>query len=392
VSKQTRVASDSIGPRPRDLEAGAGFTQRVERLVAAPELGIAEGPSLRVTARRQVRMKAIWITWQAHRRTREIAKALDLQLFELIAPSGWLRYPRLLIRTVRCIRENAPTHLFVQCPSIVLGAWALAAKGVFGYTLVTDLHNEAIEPFINQAAWYRRVIQIIHRRSDLCLVTNEGLLGTIEAHGGRAIVLPDRVPEMPKHSRQARAERPALVVFVCSFAADEPFREVIAAAGKLSDVARVVVTGNANKVQLPSPLPESVTLTGFLPADAYDELLGRADLVVDLTSMENCLVCGAYEAIALGKALVTSDTAALRAAFPRGVLFTKHDPESIEATIRLALERRGELSSQIDVLRGEFEVGWRARKTALLTLLNGLVSEESDGPSGRRVSRSSPNS
>jgi len=247
---------------------------------------------------------------------------------------------------------------------VVLALWALLLRPWFEYRLIVDLHNEAVEPYINRSWWYRRLIAVLHRGADLSLVTNDALVPAVEANGGRAAVLPDRVPTMRLPGGKKDREGPSLVVFVCSFAPDEPYVAVIDAGWRLANV-HLYVTGRSDGRRLPA-IPPNVRLTGFLPAAEYDELLSAAAVVVDLTAMENCLVCGAYEAVALGKPLVTSDTAALRGAFPRGVVFTQHDSDSIAAAIRTALDRNIELAAEVHVLRRELDASWRQHCTTLM--------------------------
>ncbi len=320
-------------------------------------------------------MKTIWITWEPHRRTREIARALDIELFEFAAPGGWGRYPRLLAQTTRCLLRRRPACLFIQCPSVVLAAWVGLLKPLFRYALVADLHNEAVQPFINRSDRYRRLLRFIHRAADLNVVTNDRLLATVEANGGRALVLPDRVPSVgpPNVPRTSRDEN--LVVFVCTFAPDEPYHAVITAGAILSTTARIRITGNPRGLAASLALPANVTLTGFLPTAEYEQLLEAAHVVVDLTTMEDCLVCGAYEAVAFAKPLVTSDTAALRAAFPRGAVFTAHDPVSIADAIALALERRPALVLEMRSLAPQLEAEWQSRREALLAALATLVPQ-----------------
>lgn len=75
----------------------------------------------------------------------------------------------------------------------------------------------------------------------------------------------------------------------------------------------VLITGNHAKVQF-SPdtqktLSENsnVILTGFLSDNDYSNLLHAVDAVMDLTTLDFCLVCGAYEGIAARKPLILSD-------------------------------------------------------------------------------------
>jgi glycosyltransferase involved in cell wall biosynthesis len=73
------------------------------------------------------------------------------------------------------------------------------------------------------------------------------------------------------------------------------------------------VTGNYRKAGIVPPTDApNVTFTGFLADPDYVALLGRADVVIVLTSDDDLLNCGAYEALALDKPLILSDTKAIR--------------------------------------------------------------------------------
>jgi glycosyltransferase involved in cell wall biosynthesis len=230
------------------------------------------------------------------------------------------------------VAQRRPSILFIQCPSLVLGLWAAILKQVFGFVLVADLHNDAVTPYDVTSPIYEALYRLIHRAADVCLVSNAGLQRTVEGVGARAFVLPDKVPDLAPTAapRAARSRRQA--VFVCSYAKDEPYLEVMEAARVLGSEVTIHVTGDHRRVQhLPAESP--VHLTGFLPEADYVALLSTADVIVDLTFIEDCLVCGAYEAVALGKPLVTSDTAALREYFRMGTVYTRHDPQSLAAAI-----------------------------------------------------------
>jgi glycosyltransferase involved in cell wall biosynthesis len=309
------------------------------------------------------RTPAIWISWERHRRSREICRALDVPLFEITSDgAGALRYVSLLLRTALCIARRRPRVLFVQCPSIVLGVWAVCLKLVWRYTLVADLHNEAVEPFIHSFPGYRGMIGLIKRTADVSLVSNAGLADSVTRSGGTAYVLPDKVPEMSVPSPAAAAGPARRVVFICTFAPDEPYGSVIEAAALLGSSVEVAVTGDYRRLEPPLDVPAHVRLTGFLPQSEYDQLLRDADVLVDLTAMENCLVCGAYEAVALEKPLVTSDTAALRRHFHRGAVYTTHDPAALAAAIAQALHQRTALASEMKHLRMQLSDAWAEQK------------------------------
>ena len=314
--------------------------------------------------------RAIWICWERHRRTRELAKAFGADLFELTRPGpAAMRYPRLMLETARILARERPDVLIIQCPSIVLALWTILLKPLQRYTLVADLHNEAVEPFNYSFRLYGLVLRWIHRTADISIVSNTALQSVVMSAGGRALVLPDKVPAIESpHPRSRRSE--ALVVFVCTYAADEPYREVVLAARLLGPSVRVYVTGNsgAHAVDL-APLPSNVVLTGYLPDNEYLALLGDADVLIDLTRMENCLVCGAYEAVALGKPLVTSDTKALRAYFRRGAIYTRHDPKSLAEAVATAIEQKNMLAVEMKALARELDEEWNARHDAVRRVL-----------------------
>jgi glycosyltransferase involved in cell wall biosynthesis len=307
----------------------------------------------------------LWLTWEKHRRTRELAHALNLELIELTGGDGLWRYPRLLALTVRCIARRRPSLVFVQCPSIVLGLAAALLKRAYGFTLVADLHNEAVEPFNYSGPLYRALLRRIWSGADICVVTNEPLKRRVEEAGATTCVLPDRVPGLVPGPRAGAPNRIAKVVFICTYAPDEPYLEVIEAARLLGPGVHVGITGDARRLPAPLALPPNVELTGFLSDEAYEQRLRDADVLVDLTRMEDCLVCGGYEAVALERPLVTSDTKALRAFFNRGTVYSRHEPASLAAAVSRALADRARLTAEMKTLKQELARSWSDRRHAL---------------------------
>ena len=313
---------------------------------------------------------AVWISWERHRRTRELSRSLHAELVELTSRSRWLvRYPILLWRTVWRLARRRPSVLLVQCPSVLLGVWVSLLKHAFGYRLVADLHNEAVVPFNYSGRVYLAALRFIHRTADVSVVSNDALKRVVEQHGGRAFALPDRIPGLAVRPHALEnAARPA-VVFVCTYAPDEPFLEVIDAARLIGPSIDLYVTGNPRRMKRAMAVPSHVHLTGFLSESAYGQLLARADVIVDLTMMDDCLVCGAYEAVALAKPLVTSDTPALRQYFRNGTVYSAHDPVSLAAAITRALGMRRQLAGEMAALRRDLRAEWTTRRDALCALL-----------------------
>jgi hypothetical protein len=91
--------------------------------------------------------KTIWITWERHRRTREIAQRMEIPLFELLSNRNRLiRYLSLSVRTTIILVKEKPNFLIIQCPSIILFFIVVLFKKFFRYRLVCDAHNAAVYP------------------------------------------------------------------------------------------------------------------------------------------------------------------------------------------------------------------------------------------------------
>ena len=93
------------------------------------------------------------------------------------------------------------------------------------------------------------------------------------------------------------------------------------------------VTGNPHKIGLSvaQRAPPNVHFTGFLADEDYWQLLRSADAIIDLTSKADCLVCGAYEALALGKPMLLSDNTASRELFGEGAVLTDNSTRTSDA-------------------------------------------------------------
>jgi glycosyltransferase involved in cell wall biosynthesis len=312
--------------------------------------------------------RALWITWEHHRRTTELCRALSIELCELTSRRARaVRYLVLVVRTVRCLLRRRPTLVVVQCPSVVLGAVVAMLKPLLRFTLVADLHNEAVRPYSISSRLYGMVLAFIHGTADVCIVSNRHLSPVVQAAGGTAFVLPDKLPDLAPRT-VVHPDSTRMVVFVCTYARDEPFREVIEAARFLEPSVTLFVTGDYRRIDGLRP-PDNVYLTGFVSERDYVALLQMADVIVDLTSIDDCLVCGAYEAVALGKPLVTSDTAALREYFSRGAVYTRHDRRSLAAAMTDALDNAEQLGAEMRELRVELDRDWTRQRDALRQLL-----------------------
>ncbi|MCI5162036.1 MAG: hypothetical protein D3917_08435, partial [Candidatus Electrothrix sp. AX5] len=115
--------------------------------------------------------------------------------------------------------------------------------------------------------------------------------------------------------------------------------------------------------------PMQIRLTGFLSEKDYYDLLNSVDLVMDLTSMENCLVCGAYEAVSQKKPLILSDTLILKEYFKKGVIFTQNYSKNIQQSIFMAIKNIEMLKQEVEVGHSILEEQWQKSGENLTHLL-----------------------
>jgi glycosyltransferase involved in cell wall biosynthesis len=250
---------------------------------------------------------------------------------------GW---SRSWFRTVHVVR-SAPrgTLVVVMCPPVFALVAALVAARRSGARVVADLHSGAV----NDPAWTwsHGLLRWCLRRCSHVVVTNEDVLDGFDTAGRPVLVLHD--PPLPFSEGGAPPALPSgpVVVFPASGAADEPMEDVVGAARLLLGEATVVITGRQRALD---GCPD-VVLPGFLDDAAYAALLRRADVVLALTTREATMQRAGYEALELGRPLVCSDTAVLRAAFEGAAVLTRPGAEALASAVRTALADRERLEA-----------------------------------------------
>lgn len=323
------------------------------------------------------------MTWERQRRSRTLSAALGAELYELDYTLPRLRrWLKSIAVTLRILTRERPQLIFAQNPSLVLSLLVVWYGRLTGRATIIDAHNAGVYPFSDRHKWHQRLLRPLLQRiadhimrlADLTIVSNPALEAYVETVGGRGCVLPDPLPSFPAEAAGVQSADHPMVLFICTWAPDEPYREVIKAAARLDPRIRVYVTGNSKGRErgVIEPLPSNLVLTGFVPEDEFVRLLHQADVVMDLTTFENCLVCGAYEAVAAGRPMVLSSTEALRAYFRKGAVYTASDAEAIAQAIAQALAEKQELRLQVVELGRELADDWQRQREALETLLSSL--------------------
>lgn len=308
--------------------------------------------------------RRVWISWERQRRSVEMARKLKCRSF-FLEYSGRSRYPRCLLETIRILSREQPGILFVQNPSMFLAAFACIYGAMMRIPVVVDRHTTFLLTRKYQKTFRIFIFKLMHRftlrYADLTIVTNEYLAGLVKSYGGNPFVLPDPLPHLMQSNNTLKLRGEKNIVMISSFSKDEPIYQVIEAAENLIDKKiNLYITGNYNKFDknLQSKVPENVVLTGFLSEQAFVDLLFTSDVIMVLTTSDFCMLCGCYEAVALGKPLITSEKKVLKDYF-FNASFTSNDWNSIHDAIINTFSKLNEKKHEILSLKSSLKKKWK---------------------------------
>ncbi|MDZ7859282.1 MAG: glycosyltransferase [Candidatus Krumholzibacteriota bacterium] len=317
----------------------------------------------------------IWISWHYHRRSDYLSREFGCSYYHF-GTSARNRITRYLIGTINTLKiliKKRPKILFVQNPSLVLTTMTVIIKPFFKYILVNDLHTPFIKlPSVkNFIFWKLQYFAIKH--SDITIVTNEEFSRDLKEKG--IMVLPDIIPEFETPGSKKLSDG-SNILYVCTFAEDEPYNNIIKASSLLDKNINIYITGNYKKAGIDkSRMPHNIHLTGYLPDKDYLELMNSVDIVMVLTEQSNCIVCGGYEGVSLSKPLILSNTMALRDYFSAGAIYTEHDPESIVTGIRTAIKQKENLKSELPELKSRLAGDWHIKFELIQKMIGNLEVE-----------------
>lgn len=269
--------------------------------------------------------------------------------------------------------------VIIPNPSLALAVTTCVFKRFKHYSVVQDLHSYFYQTLATPRGLHDRVYAGLSRyclrRADLTIVTNDFLRETIDCLGARSIVLQDKIPDLASPGTVPLAGR-WNVVFICTYSDDEPIDEVFRAAELVSDGIHIYVTGRSPHIAARWTIPRNVHLTGYLTDAEYARLLSSADAVLALTTRDHTLLCAAYEAVALGKPLVMSDTRALREYFTKGVVYTQNNGRALAAALAEATRNLDGLRAEVLQLKANLVRPWGARFAHVRATIDALTRRE----------------
>jgi glycosyltransferase involved in cell wall biosynthesis len=298
----------------------------------------------------------IFITWYPYcRRSDALGEQLGARSYlvhylrfkaPLLAP---VKYVLQTFKTAWILLREMPQGVLVANPPVVAPLVIWLGSVVLGYRFILDAHSGAFQHA--RWSWTLPLQRFLSRRAVTTIVTNESMAETVRAWGGECILVQDLALDLHLDGPALRRDR-FHVVFICTHSVDEPVPEVVRAARMLGDVD-FSFTGDPSYAPrgFRDSLPENITLTGFMPDSEYLALLRGADAILVLTSEDNTMQRGGYEAMALEKPLITSDWPLLRRVFASGTVHVDNSAEGIVEAIRTVRTSAGEFRKGMETQR-----------------------------------------
>jgi glycosyltransferase involved in cell wall biosynthesis len=320
----------------------------------------------------------IFIAWAPRgRRSESLARDLGAQLYfihylrfqkPLYAPA---KYILQTIRTLQVLFLERPEIIFAQNPPFVCGLMVYLYCRISRACFVLDHHSAA---FSHVWDWALPIQKFLARHAITNLVTNQHWADMVHSWSAEVSILIDPLPTLPEG--QDFVVGPGFnVVFINTFADDEPIEAVLGAAAQLPDVC-FYITGDTERkpASFFVDVPSNVTFTGFLPEAQYSGLLRAGQAVMALTTRDHTLQGGGFEAVSLGKPLITSDWPYLQELFPKGTVYVANSADGIRDGIWVMRRRHKDLEREMITFRQESRREWDARFAQLKKLIASHMS------------------
>lgn len=215
-----------------------------------------------------------------------------------------LRYIVQTIATWHVLQSEKPDIVLIQIPPVFSIPIVYLHKLLYGTQYVLDTHSGSFLSHIG------KVTQGLHRffsqRALVTLVHNTDIEYRVKQWNAPSLRL-DYTPNDYPEGKPYSFEDGLRIVFICTFAVDEPIDAVLAAV-RLQPTAHIYITGDYYRANhhLDSK-PDNVTFTGYTPYEEFIGLLRGSNIIMDLTLWDNTVLMSAYEAIS-HKPLITSNS------------------------------------------------------------------------------------
>ena len=280
--------------------------------------------------------------------------------------------------------KERPDVLFVQNPSIVLAAFVSLLKRINKMILVVDRHsNFLLTQNKGRSKFYELVFTLLSnfsiRHADITIVTNEFIAKMVKNRGGVPFILPDKVPLLQKKKvKKLRGNKN--IFLISSFGLDEPIDPVWKAMTFLKNKnICLYISGKDQNLdkRYRNNAPENIIFTGFLSEQDFMDMIFSVDAVMVLTTIDHCMLCGCYEAVAAEKPLITSDKMVLRNYFT-DMVYVNNSAQGIIDGIETVFDNLKLYEKNSTFLKKHLSVKWNRQKRMFNSELQNLIVSSSN--------------
>ncbi len=309
------------------------------------------------------RSKIIYLAWAPYNRRAEcFARELGAELCLInyikyrspqLAP---IKYPVMAIKTFLVLCQKKPKVVFSMTPPLFcvffVYLYCLYSKAKH----VIDAHTGSLmsEPWIT----LRFLHKFLCRKASVTVVTNPFLVNLVKSWGAKSIDMnpPIEFPNVSLKKIQGKQN----VLFINSFAPDEPIEEIIKVAQSLKNIS-FYITGDISKApkRIIQAAPKNVIFTGFVSYEEYIRLLASVDGVLCFTKRDHTLLSGGEEALFMGKPLLTFGFPFLREFFNHGTVFVEQYTEAIRNGVIHLIKHKKKFEKEMIQLRKDKLKIWK---------------------------------
>jgi len=315
------------------------------------------------------------ISWASScSRSDSIAQRLGGRSYMVYSPVWGSRYATIIfkytfqaLKTLWILFRTRPEVVLVMAPPVVACTPVWIYQKIAGGSYAIDAHTAAfLDPRWRPVMFLQKFFS---RRAATTIVTNQHLADIVRSWGAHATIVTD-VPICFPEPKRIRIKGECAMVFVSSFTRDEPLETFIEAVRRAPEI-QFYVTGDYRDAdpKLLADKPGNLEFTGYLPGSEYVGLVMCSSAVICLTTSDHTMQRGAYEAIFLGKPVITSNFKLLREVFHRGVVHVDITVEDIVRGIRQMRQNLDKYTLEASELKQERLKEWAGVSRQLQQLL-----------------------
>lgn len=326
--------------------------------------------------------KRLFVAWtQISRRSEELSKNFDAKYirynrFDYPWPKRIASLLLNFIKSCKLLYLEKPTTVFTFHTHPLVTLCAILIKTMRPYKIIADLHTAAYTDYYRFP--FKSLIKFTFRFTDLLLIHNRNSINYFEkyfsGYSDKLFFLEDPVPEIigtGKSKDNPKIEGKTICVLITRFSDDEKVMDFLNIVKDLENYF-FYITGNYKKINIGEDKRTGYNyhMTGFLDENDYWQLLDTADIIVTLTTREYTLLSAGYEAIALEKPILVSETITLKDFFGENARYLNQDFTNVVDELDRIVNNIEHWQQRVKRFKQIRQKEWKEKAKLLLTKYN----------------------